>query len=94
LSDTLRRSALENAGYSILVECERASGDLPLPAAIESPSDYIGWISAQIVAVPTPDELGIITEREVMESSSNALFTYFSGAAQDVHVYVRYLQTG
>ncbi|KAK4182396.1 hypothetical protein QBC35DRAFT_172930 [Podospora australis] len=94
LSDTLRRLALENAGYGTLVECERASGDLPLPAVIETPSDHVGWISAQIVAVPTPDELGIVTEREVMEASSDALFAYFSDTAQDVHVYVRYLQTG
>ncbi|KAK4101832.1 hypothetical protein N658DRAFT_530591 [Parathielavia hyrcaniae] len=94
LSDTLRRLALESAGCGALVECERESGDLPLPAAIESPSDHVGWISAQIVAVPTPDELGIVTGREVMESSSDALFAYFSNTTQDVHVYVRYLQTG
>jgi hypothetical protein len=94
LSDTLRNLALESAGYGTLVECERASGDLALPAAIESPSDHIGWISAQIVAVPTPDELGIVTGREVMESSSDALFAYFNETAGDVHVYVRYLQTG
>jgi hypothetical protein len=85
---------LENAGYGTLVECERESGDLPLPAAIESPSDHVGWISAQIVAVPTPDELGIVTGREVMESSSDALFAYFNETARDVHIYVRYLQTG
>ncbi|KAK4675296.1 MLKL and TUDOR domains-containing protein [Podospora pseudoanserina] len=94
LSDSLRRLALENAGYGTLVECERESGDLPLPAAIESPSDHVGWISAQIVAVPTPDELGIVTEREIVKSSSDALFAYFNDTAQDVHVYVRYLQTG
>jgi hypothetical protein len=94
LSDTLRRLALENAGYGTLVECERASGDLPLPAAIESPHDHVGWVSAQIVAVPTPDELGIVTEREVMESSGDVLFAYFNDTAQDVHVHVRYLQTG
>ena len=94
LSATLRSLALESAGYGTLVECERASGDLALPAAIESPSDHIGWISAQIVAVPTPDELGIVTGREVMESSSDALFAYFNETAGDVHVYVRYLQTG
>lgn len=85
---------LESAGYGTLVECERASGDLPFPAAIESPSDHVGWISAQIVAVPTPDELGIVTEGEVMESSSDDLFAYFNDITQDVHVYVRYLQTG
>jgi hypothetical protein len=61
LSETLRNLALESAGYGTLVECERASGDLALPVAIESPSAHIGWISAQIVAVPTPDELGIVT---------------------------------
>ncbi|EGZ70965.1 hypothetical protein NEUTE2DRAFT_159242 [Neurospora tetrasperma FGSC 2509] len=94
LSDTLRRLALENAGYGTLVECERASGDLPLPAAIESPSDHVGWISAQIVAVPTPEELGIVTERQVLDSSSDALFAYFNNTTQDVHIYVRYLQTG
>jgi len=94
LSDTLRRLVLESAGYGTLVECERASGDLALPAAIESPSGHIGWISAQIVAVPTPDELGIVTVQEVMESSNDALFAYFNGMAGDVHVYVRYLQTG
>jgi hypothetical protein len=91
LSETLRRLVLESAGYGILVECERASADLPLPATIESPPDHVGWMSAQIVAVPTPDELGIVTEREIMESmksSSDDLFT------QDVRVYVRYLQTG
>ena len=94
MSDTLRKLALENAGYGTLVECERASRDLPLPAAIESPSDHVGWTSAQIVAVPTPDELGILTEREIMESSSHVLFAHFNDTDQDVHVYVRYLQTG
>ncbi|KAL0471131.1 hypothetical protein QR685DRAFT_544664 [Neurospora intermedia] len=94
LSNTLRRLALENAGYGTLVECERASGDLPLPEAIESPSDHVGWISAQIVAVPTPEELGIVTERQVLDSSSDALFAYFNNTTQDVHIYVRYLQTG
>ncbi|TLS22803.1 uncharacterized protein PpBr36_05751 [Pyricularia pennisetigena] len=94
LSDTLRKLTLENAGYGMLVECERASGDLALPAAIESPSDHVGWISAQIVAVPAPDELGIITEREVMKLNGEDLFSYFNDAAPDVHVYVRYLQTG
>ncbi|KAL5113147.1 hypothetical protein ACEQ8H_008989 [Pleosporales sp. CAS-2024a] len=94
LSDTLRSLALESAGYGTLVECERASGDLALPAEIESPSAHIGWISAQIVAVPTPDELGIVTGQEVMESSSDTLFGYFNKPAGDVHVYVRYLETG
>lgn len=94
LSETLRKLVLENAGYGIIVECERASEDLSLPAAIESPSDHVGWISAQIVAVPTSNELGIVTEREIVESSSDSLFASFDGATQDVHVYVRYLQTG
>jgi hypothetical protein len=94
LSDILRRLALESAGYGTLVECERASGDLALPAAIESPSGHIGWISAQIVAVPTPDELGIVTVRDGRESSSDALLAYVNGTVGDVHVYVRYLQTG
>ena len=94
LSDALRRITLESAGYGILVECERASGDLPLPAAIESPSDHVGWISAQIVAVPTSNELGIVTERDSIGSSSELLFTYFKKTIQDVHVYVRYLETG
>ena len=94
LSDTLRRLALENAGYGTLVECERDSADLPLPAEIECPSHHVGWISAQIVAVPTPDELGIVTEQQVMESRGDALFAYFNDTSQDVHVYVRYLQTG
>ena len=94
LSDTLRRITLESAGYGILVECERASGDLPLPAAIESPSDHVGWISAQIVAVPTSNELGIINERDSIGSSSELLFTYFKDTIHDVHVYVRYLETG
>ena len=61
---------------------------------MESPSDHVGWISAQIVAVPTLDELGIITEREVMRSNGADLFAYFNDATPDVHVYVRYLQTG
>ncbi|KAF2417702.1 hypothetical protein EJ08DRAFT_654437 [Tothia fuscella] len=94
LSDALRRLVFEGAGYGTLVQCERASGDLALPAAIESPSGHIGWLAAQIVAVPTPDELGIVTLRDVMASSSDALFAGFSGSPGDVHVYVRYLQTG
>ena len=94
LSDTLRSLALESAGYGTLVECERASGDLALPAEIESPSAHIGWISAQIVAVQTPDELGIVTGREVMELSNSALFSCINKPARDVHVYVRYLETG
>ncbi|KAK3309277.1 uncharacterized protein B0T15DRAFT_566133 [Chaetomium strumarium] len=78
LSETLRRLALESAGYGKLVECERESGDLPLPAAIESPSDHVGWISAQSSwnQATTPSSLT------------------FNDTAQDVHVYVRYLQTG
>lgn len=94
LSDTLRRITLESAGYGILVECERASADLPLPAVIECPSDHVGWISAQIVAVPTSNKLGIVTERDSVGSSSELLFTYFKDTIQDVHVYVRYLETG
>lgn len=78
----------------MLVECERASSDLALPAAIESPSGHIGWVSAQIVAVPTPDELGIVTIKETTQSSSDAVSAYLNGTAGDVHVYVRYLQTG
>jgi len=94
LSDTLRNMVLKSAGYGMLVECERASGDLALPAAIESPSGHVGWTTAQIVAVPTPDELGIVTMRKVMESSSDALVAYFNGTVGDIHVYVRYLQSG
>ena len=94
LSDTLKRLVLESAGYGTLIECERAPSDLALPAAIESPSGHIGWISAQIVAVPTPAELGIVIARDGIESSSDAISAYFNGTAGDVHVYVRYLQTG
>ena len=94
LSETLRRLVLESAGYGTLVQCERAPGDLAFPAEIEDPHDHVGWISAQIVAVPTPDELGIVTEREIMESSSDGLFAYFNDTTRDVYVYVRYLQTG
>ncbi|KAF3197218.1 hypothetical protein TWF679_003498 [Orbilia oligospora] len=93
LSHKLRSLTLENAGYGILVECERATGDLPLPE-IESPLDHVGWTCGQIVAVPTPAELGIFAEREVMEASTESLFDYFSNTAQDVDIYVRYLQTG
>ncbi|GAB0146370.1 hypothetical protein EsHS_00006775 [Epichloe bromicola] len=94
LSDTLKKLTLENAGYGTLIECERAPGDLPLPAVIESPTDHVGWMSAQIVAVPTPDDLGIVSERTVMKSSSDALFAHFNDDFQDVKVYVRYLQAG
>ena len=94
LSETLRKLVFENAGYGIFVECERASEDIALPAAIESPFDHVGWISAQIVAVPTSNELGIVNEQEIMESSGDFLFASFNGATQDVYVYVRYLQTG
>ena len=94
LSQTLRRLVFENSGYGILVECERASGDLALPAAIESPSDHVGWISAQIVAIPTSHELGIVTEQELVESNGNILLANFNETNQDVHIYVRYLQTG
>jgi hypothetical protein len=85
---------LESAGYGIHVECERASGDFPLPAEIECPSDHVGWTSAQIVAVPTSCELGIVTERDIIGSSTDVLFTHFGNTNQDVHVYVRYLETG
>ena len=91
---TLRRLALEAAGYGTIVECERESADLPLPKAIESPSDHVGWTSAQIVSVPTAEELGIITEREVIDSSNDVLFSRFSNTTPEVHVHVRYLQTG
>ena len=65
-----------------------------MPAAIESPSDHVGWISAQIVAVPISNELGIVDERDSIGSSSELLFTYFKDTIHDVHVYVRYLETG
>ena len=65
-----------------------------MPAAIESPSDHVGWISAQIVAVPTSNELGIVTERGSIGLSSELLFTHLKDTNQDVHVYVRYLETG
>ena len=94
MSDTLKRITLESAGYGILVECERTSADLLLPAAIESLSDHVGWISAQIVAVPTSNELGIVNKRDSIGSSSELLFTSFKDTIHDVHVYVRYLETG
>ncbi|KJX93795.1 hypothetical protein TI39_contig4254g00001 [Zymoseptoria brevis] len=94
LSDTLRRLVFESAGYGTLIECARASGDLALPAAIESPSAHIGWVSAEIVAVPTPADLGIVTVRDNTDSCSGAISAYLDGAAGDVHVYVRYVQTG
>ncbi|PHH87963.1 hypothetical protein CDD83_8164 [Cordyceps sp. RAO-2017] len=94
LSEKIRALALENAGYGVLVECERDSSDIALPASIESSSDHVGWLSAQIVAVPTPKELGIATEEEVLESSNQQLFSCFSGATQDIYVYVCYLETG
>lgn len=94
LSDTLRKLVFESAGYGTLVECARASSDLALPASIESPSGHIGWIAAQIVAIPTPFELGIVTTQDTLESSSDTIPAYFDGAAGDVHVYVQYLQTG
>ncbi|EUC39727.1 hypothetical protein COCMIDRAFT_110740, partial [Bipolaris oryzae ATCC 44560] len=93
LSNILRSLALKSAGYGTLVKCERASGDLTLPAEIESLSAYIRWISAQIMAVLIPNELGIVTRQEVMELSSDTLFSYFNKPARDVHVYVRYLET-
>lgn len=93
LSDTLRRLVLESAGYGLLVECERASADISLPAAIESPG-HIGWMSAQIVAVPTPAELGIIAARDGMGSGSSSISAYINGMPDEIYVYVRYLQTG
>lgn len=65
-----------------------------LPAAIESPSDHVGWIAAQIVAVPTSNELGIATDQELTSSSSEFIYSKFRQTNQDVYVYVRYLQTG
>ncbi|PHH62898.1 hypothetical protein CDD81_6616 [Ophiocordyceps australis] len=94
LSEKIQALAFENAGYGTLVECERDSSDIALPASIESSSDHVGWLSAQIVAVPTPEELGIATEEEVLESTNQDLFSCFSGATQDIYVYVRYLETG
>ncbi|PHH74477.1 hypothetical protein CDD80_3057 [Ophiocordyceps camponoti-rufipedis] len=94
LSDKIRALTLENSGYGMLVECERHSSDMALPASIESPSDHVGWLSAQIVAVPTPEELGIVTEEQVLASSNQHLLSCFSGATQDIYVYVRYLETG
>lgn len=94
LSETLRRLVFETAGYGTLVECKRESADIPLPAELECPSDHVGWITAQIVSVPTLDDLGIVTDQEVLESASKDMLTYFSDVTQDVHVYVRYLQTG
>ena len=46
------------------------------------------------MAVPTSNELGIYNERDSMGSSSELLFTYFKDTIHDVHVYVRYLETG
>ncbi|KAI0143817.1 hypothetical protein GGR57DRAFT_518126 [Xylariaceae sp. FL1272] len=94
LYDILRTITLESAGYGIIVECERASADIALPATIESPTDHVGWIAAQIVAVPTPDELGIASEREIVDLSRDDLFARFGNTTQDVYFYVRYLQTG
>ncbi|CAG9973398.1 unnamed protein product [Clonostachys byssicola] len=94
LSETLRKLVLENAGLGVLVECERESGDIALPASIESPSHHVGWISAQIVAVPTPTEMGIMTEDDVMKASSESLIPCFNDTARDIHIHVRYLQTG
>lgn len=65
-----------------------------MPAAIECPSDHVGWIAAQVVAVPTSNELGIVNEQDTIGSSSELLFTYLKDTVHDVHVYVRYLETG
>ena len=94
LSETLRKLVLKSAGYGTLVECEREPCDLPFPASIESPTDHVGWVSAQIVAIPTPEELGIITEEKIMRSKGDNIFACFNDTTKDVYVYVRYLQTG
>ncbi|KAI1259892.1 hypothetical protein F5Y18DRAFT_432864 [Xylariaceae sp. FL1019] len=94
LYDILRTITLESSGYGMIVECERASADIALPAVIESPTDHVGWIAAQIVAVPTPDELGIASEQEIMKLSYDDLFARFANTAQDIYFYVRYLETG
>ncbi|PQK14621.1 hypothetical protein BB8028_0005g01520 [Beauveria bassiana] len=94
LSETLRKLVLENAGLGVIVECERESGDIALPASIESSLDHVGWISAQIVAVPTPKELGIMTEDDVIKASSASLISCFNDTARDIYIHVRYLQTG
>ncbi|KAM3520592.1 hypothetical protein NHJ13051_006753 [Beauveria bassiana] len=94
LSETLRKLVLENAGLGVIVECERESGDIALPASIESSLDHVGWISAQIVAVPTPTELGIMTEDDVIKASSGSLISCFNNTARDIYIHVRYLQTG
>uniref|UniRef100_A0A8H7N3M6 Uncharacterized protein n=1 Tax=Bionectria ochroleuca TaxID=29856 RepID=A0A8H7N3M6_BIOOC len=94
LSETLRKLVLENAGLGVLVECEREPGDIALPASIESPSHHVGWISAQIVAVPTPTEMGIMTEDDVIKASGESLIPCFNDTARDIYIHVRYLQTG
>ncbi|CAH0055447.1 unnamed protein product [Clonostachys solani] len=94
LSETLRKLVLENAGLGVLVECERESGDIALPASIESPLGHVGWISAQIVAVPTPTEMGITTEDEVINAGSESFISCFNDTARDIYIHVRYLQTG
>ncbi|OAA53708.1 hypothetical protein ISF_08647 [Cordyceps fumosorosea ARSEF 2679] len=94
LSATLRRLVLDSCGYGVVVECERATSDLSLPASLESSLDHVGWIAAQIVAVPTPGELGVTTDREVMEASGEDLISCFNNTARDIYVHVRYLQTG
>lgn len=94
LSEALRKLVLESAGVGMLVECERESSDIALPASIESSLDHVGWISAQIVAVPTPRELGIMTEDDVIKASTESLISCFNDTARDIYVHVRYLQTG
>ncbi|KAM3546782.1 hypothetical protein ARSEF1564_000358 [Beauveria bassiana] len=54
----------------------------------------LSWISAQIVAVPTPTELGIMTEDDVIKASSASLISCFNNTARDIYIHVRYLQTG
>ena len=46
------------------------------------------------MTVSTSDELEIVIERDATSSSNELLFTYFEDIIQDVHVYVRYLETG
>lgn len=94
LFDTLRRLVFESAGYGTVVECERDPSDLSLPARWEVGQHHIGWTSAEIVAIPTPAELGIVTVGDTARSSGDAVSQYFDRTGGDVYVWVRYLQTG
>ncbi|RUP49056.1 hypothetical protein BC936DRAFT_143369 [Jimgerdemannia flammicorona] len=95
LTSTLRRVVLESAGYGIIVECQRSTGDFSLPDAIEDPHDHVGWMSAcEIVTVPLPEDLGIIGDNVSLDANSSNLIKYFTDTKQDISVYVRYLQTG